>query len=61
MDLWCRAAILQFLGAPFMVCQLVIEREEMKFAMRAQIGPYEILSPLSAGGMGEVYRAQIGV
>jgi serine/threonine protein kinase len=31
---------------------------KMAFASGTRLGPYEIISPIGAGGMGEVYRAR---
>ncbi len=38
--------------------QLAGGAEEMTLAAGAKLGPYEVISPAGAGGMGEVYRAR---
>src|SRR2546423_1507838 len=42
--------------SPFFIASVEVEFEIMPLASGARLGQYETLSPIGAGGMGEVYK-----
>src|SRR5262249_53828406 len=47
-----------FMEAPALEMAAELKAREMEIPSGTRLGPYEILAPVGAGGMGQVYRAR---